>query len=44
MNSAELFESLNARMLRLENGAEIKPFESEDKDIFATRGLPVYCS
>jgi GNAT superfamily N-acetyltransferase len=33
MNSAELFETLNAKMLRLNDGMEIKPFESEDNDL-----------
>ena len=33
MNSAELFETLNAQMIRLDNEAEIRPFESEDKDL-----------
>ncbi|MCL2282191.1 MAG: GNAT family N-acetyltransferase [Fibromonadales bacterium] len=33
MNSAELFEKLKVRTVRIDDGVEIKPFESEDKDL-----------
>jgi hypothetical protein len=33
MNPEELFKNLNARVVRLDSGAEIKPFESRDIDL-----------
>jgi len=33
MNSVELFKNLNAHIIRLDSGTEIKPFESGDSDL-----------
>jgi GNAT superfamily N-acetyltransferase len=33
MNPKELFKNLNARVVRLDSDAEIKPFESDDNDL-----------